>query len=236
MHARQIAAFDFDGTLTRRDTLLPFLGRLCGRRALGRALAAAAPTAVRARTGRLVDASHPRDASKAVLLRRLLAGREQSWFDEWGEQYAATLTRHLRPDVSARVDWHRDQGHELIIVSASLHTYLEPFARDHRFDHVIAVEMETDDGVLSGELRGPNVRGHEKAVRLRRWLGDDGDGVRLWAYGNSSGDRELLAMAHSATWVARAAIPSAPSLTSPSTPQRARHGRLPGRRPWWSDG
>lgn len=211
MPARQIAAFDFDGTLTRRDTLLSFLDWSCGKPALTRALAAAAPTALRARTGRLPEASHPRDASKAVLLRRLLAGRQQAWFDERGLQFAATLTRRLRPDVLAHLAWHRDQGHELVIVSASLRTYLDHFARDHGFDHVIAVEMEATDGVLSGELRGPNVRGPEKAVRLRRWLGDDADRAQLWAYGNSSGDRELLAMADTATWVARAALPAPPA-------------------------
>ena len=210
MPARQIAAFDFDGTLTRRDTLLSFLSWSCGRSALTQALAAAAPTALRARTGRLSDTAHPRDASKAVLLHRLLAGREQAWFEDRGEQFAATLTRRLRPDVMARLDWHREQGHELIIVSASLHTYLDHFARAHGFDHVIAVEMEVVDGVLSGALAGPNVRGPEKAVRLRRWLGDDADEAMLWAYGNSSGDRELLAMAHTPTFVARAAITTEP--------------------------
>lgn len=211
MPARTIAAFDFDGTLTRRDTLLSFLGSSCGQPAVVRALMTAAPTALRARTGRLADASHPRDASKAVLLRRLLAGRQQDWFEERGRQFATTLPRRLRPDVMTRLEWHRDQGHELIIVSASLHTYLDHFAQAHGFDHVIAVEMETSDGVLSGELHGPNVRGPEKADRLRRWLGDDADETELWAYGNSSGDRELLAMAHAPTWVARAPLPTSPA-------------------------
>lgn len=211
MTVRQIAAFDFDGTLTRRDTLLSFLGWSCGQAALGKALMSAAPTALRARTGRLVDTTHPRDASKAVLLDRLLGGRTQDWFGDHGLQFAATLTRRLRPDVLARLHWHREQGHELIIVSASLHTYLDHFAQAHGFDHVIAVEMEVLDGSLSGALVGPNVRGPEKAVRLRRWLGGDVGDARLWAYGNSSGDRELLAMAHAPTWVTRATLTTPPA-------------------------
>ncbi len=48
---------------------------------------------------------------------------------------------------------------------------------------------------------GPNVRGPEKAVRLRSWLGGDVPEM-LWAYGNSSGDTELLAMADAPVWVA----------------------------------
>ena len=65
------------------------------------------------------------------------------------------------------------------------------------------VELEVGaDGALTGALVGPNVRGPEKEVRLRAWLdGDEPD--LLWAYGNSSGDRELLAMADVPVWVDR---------------------------------
>ena len=82
-----------------------------------------------------------------------------------------------------------------MIVSASLAAYLVPFAADHGFDHVIGVELETGpDGLLTGALARPNVRGPEKATASPAWFdGDEPD--ELWAYGNSSGDRELLAMA-----------------------------------------
>ena len=77
----------------------------------------------------------------------------------------------VQPAMADQVEWHRRSGHELIIVSASLLTYLEPFARDQGFDHVIAVGLEADGtGRLTGALTGPNVRGPEKAVRLRAWL------------------------------------------------------------------
>jgi phosphatidylglycerophosphatase C len=103
----------------------------------------------------------------------------------------------------AQVAWHRSAGHELVIVSASLGAYLRPFAAAEGFDHVIAVELEVGaDGLLTGALEGPNVRGAEKAVRVRRWLdGDEPD--LLWAYGNSTGDTELLAMADVPVWVDR---------------------------------
>jgi len=202
MSGRRIAAFDFDGTLTRRDTLLPFLARACGPTTFGRTVRRIAPTAVRARTGRLAADVHHRDATKAALLRELLAGRTASWLRSQGEQYATGLNAKLRPEMVEQVRWHREAGHELIIVSAGLATYLEPFAASFGFDHVIAVELEAgDDGILTGEMAGANVRGEEKAVRLRRWL--DGDEPEmLWAYGNSSGDTELLAMADVPVWVA----------------------------------
>lgn len=202
MSGRRIAAFDFDGTLTRRDTLVPFLARSCGSQALLQALRRTAPLAVKARTGRLEAELHHRDATKESLLRHLFAGREASWLEREGRSYATTLHAKLRPEMVEQVRWHREQGHELIIVSASLQTYLAPFARAHGFHHVIGVELEAGaSGHLTGRLAGPNVRGPEKAVRLRSWLGGDQPEM-LWAYGNSSGDTELLAMADAPVWVA----------------------------------
>jgi len=202
MAPRRIAAFDFDGTLTRRDTLVPFLARACGTQDLARALRRIAPLAVRARTGRLDSELHHRDAAKAALLRELFTGRDAAWLRHEGERYAATLTAKLRPEMVEQVRWHRESGHELVIVSASLDAYLRPFAAAHGFDHVIAVEMEAGShGRLTGHLQGPNVRGPEKALRLRAWLGG-AEPEMIWAYGNSNGDTELLAMADVPVWVA----------------------------------
>lgn len=200
---RRIAAFDFDGTLTRRDTLLPFLVRACGARAVAGAVSRVAPDAARARLGRLEAELHHRDATKAALLRTLLAGRDAGWFADVGADYARTLGRRIRPEMAEQVRWHRGHGHELVIVSASLLTYLGPYGRDEGFDHVIAVDMAVDDaGLLTGEMTTPNVRGPEKAVRLRSWL--DGDVPEfVWGYGNSSGDEDLLALAHVPVWINR---------------------------------
>lgn len=199
---RRIAAFDFDGTLTRRDTVMPFLVRACGARTVARSATRVAPVAARVRLGRLEAAIHHRDATKEALLRDLLAGRSAQWLAAEGASYAATLTSRLRPAMVEQVAWHRSEGHELVIVSASLLAYLEPFAAEHGFDHVIAVGMAADDaGTLTGGLVGPNVRGREKELRLRAWL--DGDEPEcIWAYGNSSGDRDMLAMADVPVWVA----------------------------------
>jgi HAD superfamily hydrolase (TIGR01490 family) len=199
---RRIAAFDFDGTLTQRDTLVPFLVRACGAAAVARATAKVAPVAVRSRLGRLEDAIHHRDATKVAMLRELFRGRDAAWFAEQGAAFSTTLARRLRPVMVEQVAWHREQEHELVIVSAGLRTYLEPFAAEHGFDHLIAVELAVGpDGRLTGELSGPNVRGPEKAVRLEAWL--DGHAPEmLWAYGNSSGDKELLEMADVPVWVA----------------------------------
>ena len=73
----------------------------------------------------------------------------------------------------------------------------------------LATELQVGpDGRCTGHLDGPNCRGHEKVERLRRWLG--GRSPRLWAYGDSSGDDELLAMADHPVRVHSAPIPEVP--------------------------
>ena len=94
-----------------------------------------------------------------------------------------------------------------MIVSASLVYYLRPVADELGFHDVLGVEMEVGaDGRLTGRVSGANVRAAEKERRLRAWLGAGHDGaLELWAYGNSSGDDHLLAMAHHPTWVGKRA-------------------------------
>jgi phosphatidylglycerophosphatase C len=102
-------------------------------------------------------------------------------------------------------------GHEVVVVSASLQLYLGPLGHRLGVDAVLATELAVGaDGRLTGALAGANVRGAEKVRRLRNWLG--GSPCELWAYGDSSGDNELLAAADHGWRVSRRRFPDdAPS-------------------------
>lgn len=192
---RQVAAFDFDGTITRRDTLVPFLRRIAGRRRFGDAFARALPALTSASTGR--------EAYKAAVLRRLLGGMASEHFRREARDYGATLPAQFRPASVERIRWHQDQGHDVVLVSASLRAYLDPVVEHLGLDGVCAVELEVgDDERLTGRIIGANCRGPEKVRRLTDWLGGEPP-HRLWAYGNSSGDRALLEAADEATWIRR---------------------------------
>jgi phosphatidylglycerophosphatase C len=194
--ARPLAAFDLDGTLTRRDTLIPFLLRAVGRDRTYRALLASSPSLARAVapwTPRSRGAH--RDRAKAAVLKRVLDGESHSALAEVAESFADHVVANgLRTDVRARVDWHRDEGHELVLVSASPELYVAPLGRRLGFDAVLATRLEIGpDGLLTGRILGANCRGPEKVTRLREWRGDE---VALaYAYGDSAGDRELLELA-----------------------------------------
>jgi phosphatidylglycerophosphatase C len=196
-----VAAFDFDGTLTRRDTLVPFLRRACGLWPIVRA-------AIVARGAR------GRDAFKVALIGELFRGWPAERLDSLGRAHVPTLLAALRPGSVERLDWHRRRSHAIVIVSASLGAYLRPLAERLELDGALAVELVADaGGTLTGEVVGGlNNRGPEKVARLKAWVDarfGTGTDVELWAYGDSSGDAELLAIADHPTWVGRRATSAA---------------------------
>ena len=190
MHRRTFAAFDFDGTMTRRDTLVPFLVSVAGRGAVARALAAESPRLARAGAGR-----GDRDDAKERVLTRVLRGSSHADVAAAGRTYGAMLTRTaVTPEARDRIAWHRREGHEIAIVSASLDVYLAEVADAFGIAHVLSTSLELDgQGRCTGRLLGANCRGPEKAARLRTLF--DGADIELWAYGNSHGDDEMLAFA-----------------------------------------
>lgn len=196
-----VVAFDFDETLTRRDTVVPFLRRLAGDRGLALGLMT--------RSHRLAPAAlrRNRDALRALATEHVFRGRPirevEAHAREFGDQIVAA---GLRPDTTGRLAWHRDAGHRVVIVSASYEQYVRIVGDHLGVDAVLATRLEVQSERCTGRLLGPNCRGPEKVARLRAWLSDEGlglDDVSLWAYGDSPGDRELLAASQHPHWVRR---------------------------------
>lgn len=201
---RRVAAFDFDGTIARRDTVVPFLTSVAGRTAVSRAVGARLPHLLRIAAGRA--GGDARDEEKARFVRQLLAGRRAEDVENAGSRFASALwaKQRFRPEIMEKLAWHRSRGHEIVIISASLDVYLRPLAPRLGVGDVISCSLERDDaGRLTGELVGGNCRGPEKVRRLTAWLGGDAAlaTTELWAYGDSSGDDELLAAADHPTRV-----------------------------------
>ena len=202
-----VAAFDVDGTITRRDCVVPFLVRLRGRVPLALRLLARPLNLGRAAVAR------DRDALKELATQAALSGLSWEEIEGQANDFADTVVRTgLRDDTLARLRWHREQGHTIVFVSASLEVYLREIARRIGVDAVLGTRLVVDaSGTCTGRLDGPNCRGPEKEVRLRRWMAENGlAGVPVWAYGDSSGDDQLLAMADHPLRVDGVAVPAEP--------------------------
>ena len=193
-----VAVFDFDGTLTHRDSLMGYLLRLAGPVDVARALASSSSALLQA-------ARHDdqRDAAKAKFLATVFRGTEVARAREIGRAYAHTLVEEaLRADVRARLEHHRSLGHELVIISASLDLYLDVVARRLGVAHLACTRLAVDEaGAFTGALAGANCRGPEKLRRLDALI--DRAACTLWMYGDSTGDHEILDVAQHAIWVGR---------------------------------
>jgi len=189
-----VVAFDFDGTLTRRDTILPFLRAAAGTGVFLRGLPAAGPTLVARAVG-----FRSATAAKEWLFRRYLAGRPLGEVRDAARRFARdTLPGMLRPAAIRCLDRHRSEGRRCLVVTASPEIYVMPWAASRGIEAIGSRLAVDAGGRLTGGHDGPACDGAEKLRRLRAAVGED---VRiLHAYGDSRGDLPLLAAAENAHW------------------------------------
>jgi len=197
-----VAAFDFDGTLTDGGSVFDFLAAVAGRRAVLEAGTTLAPQLVQA----ALAGGTAADETKQKLFTRLLAGVEATRVHEVAVEFGTRhVAAHLRPDVGRRLEWHRCRGDAVVVVSASPEAYVSVAAERLGADGSVATRLEVGpDGRLTGRYEGRNCRGEEKVRRLRLWIRQQGlEGRPLWAYGNSRGDLRMLRMADTGVNVGR---------------------------------
>jgi HAD superfamily hydrolase (TIGR01490 family) len=189
-----LAVFDFDGTLTRRDSLLPFL-RAVDEARLVRATIRAVPQ-LAGYALHLV----PNWKAKEALVAGVVKGISEATLADHGVRFARDFVPGLlRPEARDRIRMHQERGDLLALVSASLEAYLIPWGRANGFEVVAGTRLEARHGILTGRLEGRNCWGAEKVARLRSEIGSL-EGRTLVAYGDGKGDRELMRLASTAHW------------------------------------
>jgi phosphatidylglycerophosphatase C len=200
---RPVVAFDFDGTITSKDTLRLFLTRIRSRRELAGTFLRHAPHVALALQG-----GRARDRAKALICLDVLGGLTRAEAEGAAAETAGVVERSfIRTDASARIRWHQAAGHRVIVVSASFEAYVKIVAANLGIDEVLATKWEVDpaNDVLTGRLAGANVRGDAKVDLIAGHLA--GPCNLAYAYGNSSGDTAMLATAMHPVWVGRRHMP-----------------------------
>lgn len=186
---RPLVAFDFDGTLTWKDSFMAFLRWRAGARRYAAGMARLAPSAF-AYLGH-----RDRERLKMRAVREFLAGVSRAELEADAQRFASERARRLfRPDAIQVWKRWQGQGARLVIVTASPETIIAPFARGLGAERLIGTRLAFDEhDRVNGDFIGHNCRGAEKVVRLREAYGDD---MALEAaYGDTDGDREMLAVA-----------------------------------------
>jgi phosphatidylglycerophosphatase C len=187
----RLAVFDLDGTITRRDTLIPYVaGYLNRERWRWPRLLRAVPTCVRFALGK---ADHGQ--VKASLIKAGLGGCTRAQIVDWTDKFVRQLLENgLLTDARRMISVHREAADRLVLMSASTDLYVPAIARSLGFHEVICTGIRWDGDRVQGDLSTPNRRGPEKARCLKE-LQQRHPQVPTVAYGNAASDLEHLQLA-----------------------------------------
>jgi phosphatidylglycerophosphatase C len=187
-----VAAFDLDGTLTNGGSVFPWLKSIAGRARTWRAaLSLAVPLTVGA-----IRSSRWADNAKERLFVKLLAGLDERSVATQSRTFALEHLEHEgRTLLLTRLAWHREQGHDIVLVSASPQLYVDVMTEELQANGGLGTRLAVDPrGRLTGGYLGKNCRGTEKLRRLDEWITSRHYAAPpvIFAYGNSRGDRRML--------------------------------------------
>jgi|SRR5471030_239406 len=189
-----LSVFDFDGTLTKHDSFVPFLRFAFGKRVFARRMVRLALPTLKCVGRRLT-----RDELKEVLIHTFMTGVDAKWIEEKAAQFCERYwTRLMRPSGLIAVATQVNSGAIVTICSASPAMVLKPFA-ERLGIRLIGTNLEVKDGVLTGRISGHNCRCGQKVERLEAEYGPLSS-YHLRAWGDTRGDYEMLAAAQEPYW------------------------------------
>ena len=189
-----LSVFDFDGTLTKHDSFVPFLRFAFGKRVFARRMVRLALPTLKCVGRRLT-----RDELKEVLIHTFMTGVDAIWIEEKAAEFCERYwTRLMRPSGLIAVATQVNSGAIVTICSASPAMVLKPFA-ERLGIRLIGTNLEVKDGVLTGRISGHNCRCGQKVERLEAEYGPLSS-YHLRAWGDTRGDYEMLAAAQEPYW------------------------------------
>lgn len=190
---RSIAFFDFDGTVTYSDTMFAFFRYAVGPFRYVFFLLLLSPVFALYKLKLL-----PGQKAKELSLTFLFKGMRKDRMENLGRGFCREKMNGLiRPQAMEKINWHRSRGHEVFIVSASAGEWLDPWCRENELPLLCTRLLYDESGVFTGKIDGKNNNAIEKERRIKEAVNLTLF-QKIYAYGDTSGDREMLDLAHMA--------------------------------------
>lgn len=190
MQKRSIAAFDFDGTLTCKDTFLEFIAFVFGRKKLYLTLALFSPILLLMKLG-----LYPNWKAKQLVYSWLFKGMDYDNFCNLGDSFSEEIKKMKNEEGMNLLQMQKKARADIYIITASIEEWVKPFCQLLNVKGVIGTKVEVDNkGFLTGRFLTPNCYGQEKVSRLLI-VEPERNSYDLFACGDSKGDRELLKFA-----------------------------------------
>ncbi|SFV52295.1 Phosphoserine phosphatase [hydrothermal vent metagenome] len=186
----RLALFDFDGTITTKDTLIEFIKYTNGIRGYYIGLILLSPMLIRYYF-KLI----PNDIAKERMIAYFFRDWSESHFKDRANRYAMSkIDEIVRPEAIEKIEWHKARGDKVVIVSASMECWIKGWS--NRYDmELLSTQLEFVGDKFTGRFKTKNCYGIEKVNRIKnRYNLEDFD--YIYAYGDSSGDKEMLSLAN----------------------------------------
>lgn len=185
----KLILFDFDGTLTSKDSFIQFLLFSSSKFRLFKTFLKFFLPIIGFKLG-----FYSGDRLKNKLINELYQGQSEVYLKQLGEQFSKLiLPSILRTEILEKLKQYGHQGHEVCVVSASLDIYLNPFSERHNVK-VICTQLQFIDGIYTGNFAKPNCNFKEKSRRIQE-VYDLALFEEIIAYGNSKGDEHMFKLA-----------------------------------------
>ncbi|RDU53226.1 HAD-IB family hydrolase [Helicobacter sp. MIT 01-3238] len=185
---KNIAFFDFDGTISSGDSLWLFITHIVGKKRLILGVA----RHIHILLGYTLGLISNTDAKQA-LSAKFLSGISTDDFAKHCIDFLPTLESICKASALSTIAWHKERGDIIVVVSASFEEYLAPLCEKLGIG-LIATKLEVLGNSLSGRFGSPNCYGAQKVERIKQQY-DLSEYGEIYVYGDSKGDKEMLAIA-----------------------------------------
>ncbi len=180
----KIAIFDFDGTLTRHDTFIPFLFHCFGTIKVLKGFLFYSPF-IFAYLLKII----PNYEAKNRIVKYFFLNQNIEDIEKLSESFVnQKIKKFLRPNVYKKLKWHQKRNHTIILISASLEMYIRPWAKNLNIDYIECTELQTAGNKFNGLIKGINCHGEEKVKRIKNILKNKTNSFELFGYGDSKSD------------------------------------------------
>ena len=185
---KKIAFFDFDGTITTKDTLFEVIKHHKGKAKFFTGLLINTPVLIGLKIKLISN-----QRAKEALLKYFFKGTEFAAFQLKCDDFATGLLPVIiRPGALEEIKKLKDSGFEIVVVSASAESWIKKWAAEMEVG-LISTQLEIVNDKLTGKIAGQNCNGEEKAVKIRSNY-NLAEFDEIYCYGDSNGDKQMLAL------------------------------------------
>ena len=186
---KTIAFFDFDGTITTKDTMLELIKFSKGKPTYYLGMIKLSPYLIALKL-KLISATQ----AKEKMLSYFFGGIDLITFNEQCKKFSETiLPKLVRPMAIDKIKEHLNNNYEVVAVSASAENWISQWCIQNNINY-LATRLEVINDKLTGKLSGPNCNGEEKVNRIKNKYSLP-DYSTIICYGDTKGDKPMLQLA-----------------------------------------